>query len=611
MSKPTGSMAEQFAALGIGKAKKTQEAKKRGAMPVPDFRPASARVPKVDDMVAQMAKKLEEPGEAPSERADAARLPGNLANRMEGKSVEISKLPAARPMDPSQRLVKPPSNSATPKGDLTDAARERLRYEPKRAPETVVVQQPARIDVAKTKMRKTPPPEIPGETRPFTVPEAFEHITGIVGRSTPAIEARPTRIKAADALRLDQFISRGSEWLRDHPEPDTENGYVIGFDFGTSALKVVVREPYKSGSDVAALPAPDQLRSQGHPYLWQTVVWFEPLGETFHLYPKPGAIALEGFKTGLIGGHGTDAICREPKILRSEAASAFIALHLCNILGWFEAERPLPRCEAMNFLGVNIGVPVATQDDPKALQPFKEVVLAAVELARLCEPLTLENVRGAIEMVRQEDLPAGFDLVPELSAALVGYAMDPTSPWGAHVLIDVGASTLDIVAFNLVENDDEPQIKAFAASVELLGAAALELARRQGVADDDFSKACNHQFGDTYGYASREDVARGTFSKVLRREDVQLVVTGGGCATSVHSALIADLPGRILGPKDVARPQPPEGIAAIECDRSRLLLAYGLAHDHPDIPHPTLPSRIPRMKFRTANQPVYIGPEMT
>ena len=175
----------------------------------------------------------------------------------------------------------------------------------------------------------------------------------------------------------------------------------------------------------------------------------------------------------------------------------------------------------------------------------------------------------------------------------MGYANAATSKFGSHVLVDVGASTLDIVAFNLLDQSDGHEIKAFAASVELLGAAALDVAKKKRISGVTFLKACNFQFGDTYSYASRPDVADICFSKVKRRENVQLVITGGGCNTKLHSKFVGSLPERLLGEQTIERPLPPSKIAEETCDLSRLLLAYGLAHDDPEMPEPTLPSRIP------------------
>lgn len=617
MSKDPQNLADQLKGLNLGQLKNANMPRAAQPSKQPaDFRP-KAKPPVVEDMEAQMAAKLNaSSGVVAAEDPDSARFiqsiwgdvwqPDDLFG--EGDELEQSA---------SQEPVITFHISDVDKGSgLTSAAEKRLRQtgpsEPAISPPKPVTQ--VRPAPKKTEKWKSTPSKIPTarEADAPTAKQVFERITQLVGASVPKIEPRPRVVKAADVEKIDQYVESGSRWLRDNPDPDFDDGYMVGFDFGTSALKLVVREPYKAGNEVAALPVPEQLRSQNHPYLWQTVIWFDPESEQFSLYPIKGAIALEGFKTGIIGQRGTGPVCSDPLISRAEAAAAFIALHLCHLFGWIKAEKPLERSTANNFLGVNFGVPVATLDDPKSLQPFSEVVLGAIELARSCEPLTLKNVKDALECVRNEDLPSGFALVPELSAALAGYAMDDTRPMGAHILMDVGASTLDMVAFNLIEDDGENKIKAFSASVELLGAAAFEVAKSADVKEPDFGQACGYQFHDTYTYACRDDIAPMQFSRTKnpRRSDVQLVVTGGGCSTTVHSAMIQRLVASgLLGSRDFDKPEPPTTIAEIECDRSRLLLAYGLAHDVGTFPHPTLPSRIPKLKVTKKDGPSTIGPE--
>lgn len=619
MSKPPKSIADQLEALNLKKGSPMLKShSSKNHEPVADFRHKPA-LPQVDDLESAMAQKLETSGWV-QEEVDPESSDFIKSRLIEGWG-PLDVFGAARNGQPNDQSPQSPTfriAQTSKRSGLTRAAEARLRGNDAKdcspAANVTVEKLPSAPPEAPTKTAlENPPKHLPPTAQaPETAKEIFGRITSLVGAAVPKIEPRPRVVKSADVQLIDDYVTSGAQWLRDNPDRDLDNGYMVGIDFGTSSLKVVVREPYKAGNDVAARPAPEQLRSQEHPYLWQTVVWFDPKSECFSLYPAKGAVALEGFKTGLIGKRANEPIHQNPPISRAEAASAFVALHLCHLFGWIEATNPLERSTAKNFLGINFGVPVATLDDPRSLQPFNEVVLAAIELAKSCQPMTHEIVRDALACVRDESLPEGFALVPELSAALAGYAIDDTKPLGAHILMDVGASTLDIVAFNLVENDDEMQIMAFSASVELLGAAAYELAKASDVKEAEFGQACGFQFHDTFIYACRDDIAPMQFSrsKNPRRADIQLVITGGGCATSVHSALIEKLGGsELLGKRVVDRPEPPEMIASIDCDRSRLLLAYGLAHDEGTFPHPTLPSRITKLPAIKREVPSFIGAE--
>jgi len=308
-------------------------------------------------------------------------------------------------------------------------------------------------------------------------------------------------------------------------------------------------------------------------------------------------VPLDGFKLGIIAERGDQQIGPELPTL-AEVATAFLSLHFRNMIGRYLSDRPLGPAGGKGLLAINIGIPIAAEDDAEKRSGFENIVSAAYALARMQDPVDLGRVRG-VHSDGPRTLPDSIELVPELTAALVGYANADTTQLGAHFLIDVGASTLDMVAFNLVPDE----IKAFSASVKPLGAAALDIVRRAALEESTFLKACNGQFEKTYTEAEKEEIARVSFHPDERSSPVQLLVTGGGCGTPVHSALINRLPKdylngpekRGIGERSIEKPSPPKKIVEKydDCDRSRLLIAYGLAHDEPERLSTTLPSKIP------------------
>jgi hypothetical protein len=92
------------------------------------------------------------------------------------------------------------------------------------------------------------------------------------------------------------------------------------------------------------------------------------------------------------------------------------------------------------------------------------------------------------------------------------------------MLVDVGASTLDMVSFNLL---DRTHISIFTACVEMLGSAALDIARTAGISSGDFKRACDDAFEQVYGGARKK--APTLFHAGYRKQPVQLLKTGGGC----------------------------------------------------------------------------------
>lgn len=444
---------------------------------------------------------------------------------------------------------------------------------PKRVPHPV--ESTSAVQVA-----PSPPP-------PPTTKQLIKRIRVLFGEAPPPIETRPQRTLPWVRTGVEECIALGSELIRAKPEPD-HSGYIIGCDFGTSSIKLAVRQPYRAGNPTAARPAPNLLQSNRHPYLWQSVIWFSPDSEEFSLLPGKGKVALEGFKAGILAGGGGKRILPDLSVTRNEAAAAFLALQLAHCLGWYGKTLPLGGDAARNFLAINIGIPVAAQDDSKTYRDFRHIVSAARALMPHAICLTHSKVRECYQ-ASTHDLPAGFDLVPELTAAISGYANEPFARDGAHILIDVGASTLDVVAFNLVNRE---RVAAFAAEVNLLGAAALEAARGDGFPDDLFRRACIEQYDQVFNYARHPRVAPRNFDATLRRNPVQLMAIGGGCKTAVHKEFIARVH-PTLGDLKLMHPSPPAQMTSIKCDTSRLLLAYGLTSDIPEQLELRRPSEIP------------------
>lgn len=433
--------------------------------------------------------------------------------------------------------------------------------------------------------------------------KAFKRIREIVGSRSPAIEPRPKAVSVQTAEQIEARIARGAANFAAHPEPDLDNGFIVGFDFGTSSLKLAVRQPYKVGPSIAFLSVPDELQSGNHSHLWQTALWYGPESEAFSLFPQPGMTVLEGFKTGIIGGHGGARVYDDVPVTRAEAAIAYIALQMAHFLGWYAETRPLAS-GGERFLAINIGIPVAAHDDEKAFKSFRHIVSAARELVPYAERLTLTDVRKTHQS-SSGSLPAGWELIPELAAAIAGYTSEPTSLDGAHILIDVGASTLDIVAFNHVRRERNAVISA---GVELLGAAALEAALADDITEADFRWACDRQFHSVFGDACRPSRGSNGFSPALRSREVQLLTTGGGCASALHNAFIEDKNNpKVLGSLPIMRPEPPASSVTGVSDPSRLLLAYGLTRDIPELLELKLPSQVPDIQPRQGPSQPYIS----
>ena len=530
----------------------------------------------------------------PKEKA----LPHQIkAGLLPKRSLEDRKKPEAYPPveDQKLRVTLSPPHPLDASGTVNEKTRSAVLPQP-----VVSVPKPTTKHVAiPAEASALPPPAPPLPT----TKQLLQRIRVLFSEAPPPIEARPKRALPGVRNGVEEYVALGAEIIRANPVP-VARGYIVGCDFGTSSIKLVVRQPYIADNPTAARPAPNLLRSNRHPYLWQSVLWFSPESQEFSLLPGKGMVALEGFKAGILAGGGGKRVLPDLVVTRNEAAAAFLALQLAHCLGWYAKTLPLGRNAARDFMAINIGIPVAANDDTKTYRDFRHIVSAARALMPHATLLTHGKVRECYQTSTHE-LPAGLDLVPELTAAISGYANEPVARDGAHVLIDVGASTLDVVAFILHGN--KSKVSAFAADVDLLGAAALDASDVDGFPENLFRSACFEHYDGVFNYARHANVAPRDFDPTQRqRKSVQLIAIGGGCKTSVHKEVIGRID-RTLGDFKLVHPSPPAQMTSMKCDTSRLLLAYGLTSDIPEQLELRRPSEIPLINDRQSARISFIS----
>jgi hypothetical protein len=128
---------------------------------------------------------------------------------------------------------------------------------------------------------------------------------------------------------------------------------------------------------------------------------------------------------------------------------------------------------------LNLGIPSAGYDDQVVRRRFLRVARAAWQASCGSEVLCW----ASIGEVLQQECQAGFDpgigiaVVPEVAAQAVGYARSTFRDPGLHLLIDVGAGTLDVCGFVLHEWAGQDHYRLLTTTVDRLG--VLELHRRR------------------------------------------------------------------------------------------------------------------------------------
>jgi hypothetical protein len=495
--------------------------------------------------------------------------------------------PAAKPQSAAGRQSQPQPAAQTKVG----SPKSKVKRPPPRLGPTNVPPNPGKYanGVLEPLRRAAVAPARPRTPAELMGAEALTYVSARVDLSAMRGEAPcPTSIDADEAQALQACLHTGGELLHQTPEPD-ETGYLVGFDFGTSSSKIVVHQP-GAGNLAYALTVPKTLRAveQGlsQEHLWRSVVWYDPANGRLALAPHGTATPIEGFKTGLIQSTGHRMA---GGVTHAQAATAYLAMLIAYVVGQHRREAPPGFDRSNQFSRFHFGVPVACKDEAGCSDEFKRVLTAAFHLAPFAEGLDLNLVKEALRDAKggeavSADTP--FLLFEELAGVIAGYRASPDHRTGPHVIVDVGASTLDVATFHIPDGDHK--VLVFMSAVGLLGAEALRAARQVDVPDPTFRAACAQH-------------TRHVLSVTFHRKDADffplngipkpLLFVGGGRLTDVHDELYSNYPKGLEAPRRT--PEPGANLAYDhDTDFARLLLAWGLAQEELDLPQLKPPSEI-------------------
>ncbi len=256
---------------------------------------------------------------------------------------------------------------------------------------------------------------------------------------------------------------------------------VVGLDFGTSCTKAIVRSPFAFESRATAV------RWRGgntdSPYLLPTTLYETSVG--FDL--EHGATARRThtrLKVDLMNNPES----RETRV----RAAAYLGLALRAARQWFLDSQHDVYGQARFRWALNLGIPSAGYDDERVRAAFRAVASAAWRLSLRPAPPTLNEADDAFgDGARETDSLEHVDVVPEIAAEVVGYARSKHRREGLHVMVDVGAATIDICGFILhrADGDDGDEYNLLTALVEPLGLHELHLRRTHAV-DAEGGRLC-------------------------------------------------------------------------------------------------------------------------
>lgn len=264
-----------------------------------------------------------------------------------------------------------------------------------------------------------------------------------------------------------------------YPGKGGECELVIGLDFGTSASKLVIQAPDLPGHPAYAMDF-GEFSSKSMPYILPARLWVGSNGKCA-LGPRKGARLVNDIKLELFSKEEYLNSNRGPtqQELHPEAtAVVYLALLLRYARRRFlETKRNLVRNFQRLRWSVNLGVPSPCIEDNEENRRFRRVGKAGWMLSTLTEEHITLN-KALIELKHVDDpeywnindeIACDFDIIPEIAAGAVGYALSDLRREGLHIIIDIGASTVDVCSFVLYKHNGSDRYSLLTADVQLLG----------------------------------------------------------------------------------------------------------------------------------------------
>jgi len=257
---------------------------------------------------------------------------------------------------------------------------------------------------------------------------------------------------------------------------DDEREVVIGLDFGTACVKVVISD--KASGKSFAIPFSDDMGLSA--YLLPS--WVR-IGDGGYSLSEQG-VPRRNLKLSLI-----DPACSEDCFAD---AAAFLALVVRRSRGWFLSQYADSYKKIKIFWKLTLGLPAATYEDKDLVVRFKKLaasawLIAGLESANIPKEIVKQVCREAHEkdFARFSEKPeisdAAFSVTPELSAQLYGFLTSTKFDKRARnifMMVDVGAGTVDSSVFYASKGrGNKPQFNFYSNIVEFNGVANLHAER--------------------------------------------------------------------------------------------------------------------------------------
>jgi len=295
--------------------------------------------------------------------------------------------------------------------------------------------------------------------------------------------------------------NRPTSWQVEDGHHSDERDIVIGFDLGTACSKVTLQD--KQLKRAFAVPF-DGISYKANRYLLPTKLFVDPQGELSFL---PVGTEVNDLKVRFVEDPEQVAFQEKNRggiATAFDFLAAYIGLTLREVRKWFIEQKGLDYARSLISWELNLGIPSRDYEDDRlvkamktvaltgwnlTLAPFEEINLGSVKKARKIaeEQIDTMDVREGTEQIH----PDNVTVIPEIIAEVIGYSRSPMRRNGMYLLVDVGASTLDVSTFILTEEDNEDSYPILFADIGRLGGYELHKKRVNKMVGIIESKLCS------------------------------------------------------------------------------------------------------------------------
>lgn len=279
------------------------------------------------------------------------------------------------------------------------------------------------------------------------------------------ILTRPTDYKEPDA-----WVQEGAVLQLASGEQGRVLKVRMGIDFGTSFTKVALRIAGK-----VYFVNWEGVRNSDQAFLLP--------GEISRLKNNTTKLGRPGKAIETLGGLKSPFLTRECHDSENYVSSVvFLAWVMRYSRAWlYERHSMIVRSRRLAW-EINIGCPTDPWSSLALVERYKHVVQCAWKLSQTQGDISMQDARSLLRSsdVRESDIGLdGVNVIPEFVAQIAGYVNSPQRVDGLHLLVDVGAGTMDIAAFNIYRNKQEgaDRYPIFDGAVEPLGTHILMSAR--------------------------------------------------------------------------------------------------------------------------------------